>query len=121
MKINFDEAYEAVKDIQSRENAPMSDHIIKLQEEVGEIAESYLLMSGYKNPKLSIDEERLHLTEEAVDAIIVSMAILNSNNASKNYVEHLLKIKIEKWNVEFEKKKNSKLESQKIKTKNENY
>ena len=117
MKLNFDEAYEAVIDIQSRENAAMSDHIIKLQEEVGEIAESYLLITGYKIPKLSIEEEKMHLTEEAVDAIIVAMAILNSNRASKEYVHHLLKIKIDKWNLAYNKKLDIKAET----PQNENY
>jgi hypothetical protein len=109
MKYNLEQALDAVYDLQQREGANLSDHIIKLQEEVGEISESYLLMTGYKLPKRSIADEQMHLTEEAVDAIIVAMAILCANGASKLHVDHLLKQKIDKWEICYKKKETAKL------------
>lgn len=104
MKYTFEEAFEKIKTIQSIEKAALSDHIIKLQEELGEISESYLLMTGYKLPKQSKEQEKMHLIEETVDSIIVSMAILAAAGASNNYVEFMLKNKIEKWEIALEKK-----------------
>jgi len=109
MKYNLEEALDAVFALQQKEGANLSDHIIKLQEEVGEISESYLLTTGYKLPKRPLDQEVMHLTEEAVDAIIVAMAILCANGASKLHVEHLLKQKIDKWEICYEKKEEAKL------------
>lgn len=104
MKYTLDEALDEVYKIQQTEKANLSDHIIKLSEEVGEIAESYLLTTGYKLPKQSLEAEKAHLTEEAVDAIIVSLAILCANGASKQHIEHLLKQKLQKWEIAVEKK-----------------
>lgn len=93
----FEQAFQDVEKLQAAEGAQISDHIIKLMEEVGEISESYLMLKSYKRPKAEAAEEKLHLQEEAVDAIIVCLAILATAEASPNFVSDTLKTKIEKW------------------------
>jgi hypothetical protein len=105
MKYTLEEAFEAIDSLQAMEGAALSDHLIKLQEEVGEIAEGYLMMTGYKKSKNGgPDAERIHMIEETVDAMIVLLAILSASKAKKSFVEHMLKSKIEKWELAFSKK-----------------
>ena len=104
MKNVFDSAFESIKSLQYREGASIGDHIIKLQEEVGEIAESHLMMTGYKEAKRTTSEEKSHLTEEAVDAVIVCMAILASNGADKHEIDRIFAEKIGKWETAFANK-----------------
>jgi len=101
----FVEAFNKVDELRAIENTSMSDYVIKMQEEVGEIAESHLMITGYKpmknpvskNKATQINHEKEHLAEEAVDSIIVGMAILSANGTSQQKIEELLKQKIDKW------------------------
>jgi hypothetical protein len=105
----FDEAFFDVHKLQTEEDAPLSDHIHKLTEELGEIAESYLMLKSYKDPSRSLPEEEKHLTEEAIDACIVTMAIISKMLAlpqiSEEFVQTTMKEKVQKWRNKFEKHK----------------
>lgn len=101
--MTFDKAFQEIDEIQTREGAPLGDHILKLTEELGEISESYLMLKEYKKPKSEKAVEELHLAEEAIDSIIVGMAILScitqtaKNDFPLNFVQETLKEKIGKW------------------------
>lgn len=102
--MTFDNAFEAVDKIQTEEGAALGDHIIKMQEELGEIAESYLMLTSYKKPKSEKNVEELHLAEEAIDAIIVGFAILSCMKVSPNFIQATLKEKITKWKANLAEK-----------------
>lgn len=95
--MSFNKLFNSIKRLHEKENASISEHIIKLQEEVGEIAESHLMTTGYKKMKTSPEEEKKHLSEEAVDAMVVCMAILAANGSDPLEIKKLMKGKIKKW------------------------
>jgi hypothetical protein len=105
--MTFNEAFEEVDNIQTTEGAALGDHIIKMQEELGEIAESYLMLKSYKKPKSEKAVEELHLAEEAIDAIIVGMAILSCMKVSPEFTQATLREKTKKWRSNLAEKHSS--------------
>lgn len=67
-----------VMQVSSKDGGTLSDRVIKITEEVGEIASGYGTYSGYKSPKkpTSKVEALENVREECIDTIIVALDIL---------------------------------------------
>jgi NTP pyrophosphatase (non-canonical NTP hydrolase) len=70
-----------VMHVSSKDSGTMADRVIKLQEEVGEIASSYGTYSGYKLPKKVTSPEAAleNIKEECIDSLIVILDILTKD------------------------------------------
>jgi len=70
-----------VMHISSKDGGSLADRVIKLQEEVGEVASGYGTYSGYKFPKKSTSQESAldNIKEECIDSLIVILDILTKD------------------------------------------
>lgn len=80
---------------------PVSDKMIKLQEEVGEAAQAYLGWKGAKNASASASGDIMELVEEICDTINVSINILNhletQYNVPSEDIKKMFQSKLDKW------------------------
>lgn len=98
----FNDNFYKIHDLVRKENSTLSDKIIKLGEEKGEIDEAFLRFNGYKKVdpstgKKSGEDAREDISEECVDAIIMCLSILIDNNMTLSEIEDLMSAKIDKW------------------------
>ena len=79
----------------------MSNKIIKLSEEAGELSQSYLKYAGSDNASASAEGSPLEVIEEAGDVINVSLDIINSivrkHPELEDSVKDLFDRKLDKW------------------------
>lgn len=85
--------------LSSADNGTLTERALKLCEEAGEVAEASLRLAGRKSNKgRKTEEMRLHVVEEAIDAIIMGMDILNHMNfTNPRKIKRLINQKLQKW------------------------
>jgi len=87
-------------ELSKKHNTPLANIILKLSEEVGELAQAYLKYSGSVNASKSGWDTKTDLIEEAQDVLLVIIDILNkvieSDQEMKVFQEFLEK-KNKKW------------------------
>lgn len=73
--------------------------LIKVQEEVGELAQAFLAHSKSKNTSKSALSEntRLNILEESCDVINVVIDIINAFNFSDEETKEMFSKKLKKW------------------------
>lgn len=71
--------------------------ILKVQEELGELATDVLKMKGYKVNSEDIEIVAQNAKEEAVDGIIIYLNIIQKLGISKTEFIKLATMKLEKW------------------------
>ena len=88
-----------ILNLSKTETGDISKRFVKLQEEVGEFAASYLEEDGFKigKTKKTPEELRNHILEEGVDAIIMVLDILANKGFTIEEIESKLGIKLDVW------------------------
>ncbi len=87
-------------ELSRKHNTPLSNRILKLTEEVGELAQAYLKYSWSVNASKSAGDTKLHLMEEAQDVLLVIIDILNQiveNEEDQELILDFLEKKNNKW------------------------
>lgn len=69
----------------------------KLSEESGEVAAEVLKLTGYKKTTKTTREVREDLKEEAIDALITSLDVINHLKMSEDEVVYILEQKLNEW------------------------
>jgi len=81
-----------------RKSMTVSDKLVKLQEEVGEIAAAHLKELGFKShEKLSLKEIRDNKKEEYADALIVIYDMILADNFTFDEIKEELHKGVDKW------------------------
>jgi len=104
--LNDDNINKIIELSKNDEDVELYEKIIKLQEEVGEVAAAFLALNLSYNASNSaksnsIPELYKNLVEEIVDSTIVCMDLLNAFDGSKliteEYIDELFSNKLKKW------------------------
>ena len=85
---------ERIKAISANDPNPLLASVLKLQEEVGEVAAAALATYGFQNRSASATP---NIEEELVDVIIVACDLLHKLNATNEQIETLFNTKLDKW------------------------
>lgn len=83
----------------------LSNKVIKLSEESGELSQAYLKFAGCKNVSASAGDGRLGILEESCDVINVTIDIINSLGYTSEEVKAMFDKKLSKWESKQEKYK----------------
>lgn len=75
----------------------LTDRALKLNEEVGELSAEVLKLSGYKVSGLSKEEIRSRIIEEAVDAQVMIIDILENVEATDQEIINCAEDAVNKW------------------------
>jgi len=94
---DLDYIFDLVKNVSSAQGYGLSERVIKLQEEVGELSAEVLKLRGFKKSDLSKDEIRNNILLETVDCLIISMDILSHEKFQKKEIIEIADKQIEKW------------------------
>jgi len=94
---DLDYIFDLVKNVSSAQGYGLSERVIKLQEEVGELSAEVLKLRGFKKSDLSKDEIRNNILLETVDCLIMSMDILSHEKFQKKEIIEIADKQIEKW------------------------
>lgn len=107
MSIIFDKVKE-VSDLQEslkpKDNTMLLQRALKLNEEAGEVAAEALKLTGYKGTVESTEDINNNLKEEAIDALICSLDVINHMNMTEKEVEIFIEKKLGKWKSKHLKK-----------------
>jgi NTP pyrophosphatase (non-canonical NTP hydrolase) len=80
-------------------DVPLYQKIIKLQEEIGEVAQEFLAFDGAKNASKSAKGDKL--LEEVIDVLIVAKDIINAmadkSSTPVDEIVELCNTKLDKW------------------------
>lgn len=106
----------AVSDFQETkspaDNLMLLKRALKLTEESGEIAAEVLKLVDYKSTDETPKQIVEHLKEEAVDALITALDIINHLKMSEEEVVFVMESKLDKWkNKHIEKNNKSQVKS----------
>jgi hypothetical protein len=105
--VHFHELLYRVKKISSKDQGTLADRVIKIMEEVGEIAAAHGILTGYKVPKKEWTETevRENIKEECVDTMIMLFDIMTRDFDMGAYdIEQLFHEKCNAWQRVVEKK-----------------
>ena len=91
------EKVKKARELDPRKSMTVSDKLVKLQEEVGEISAAHLKQLGYKPSKNSIKSIRDNKKEEYADALIVIYDLILADGFTFEEVEEELDKGVEKW------------------------
>jgi hypothetical protein len=94
---DLDYIFDLVKNVSSAQGYGLSERVVKLQEEVGELSAEVLKLKGFKKSDLSKDEIRNNILLETVDCLIMSMDILSHEKFQKKEIIEIADKQIEKW------------------------
>jgi hypothetical protein len=94
---DLDYIFDLVKNVTSMQGYGLSERVIKLQEEVGELSAEVLKLKGFKNSDLSKEEIKNNILLETVDCLIMTMDILNYGKFQKKDIIEVADRQIEKW------------------------
>lgn len=75
----------------------VSQHLIKLQEEVGELAVAYLMSINKKGHNKTKEQIRDNFLEEACDCILIILSLIGKAKYSKKKTIEMLNKKFEKF------------------------
>jgi len=103
----FENLFDYIIEQDGLDKRPLPMKIIKLQEEMGELAESFLLEDGYKFNKenLSQKEIRINTEEEVCDIFIMAICIANELKMDKQKFVDIVHRKLDKWAEKIKAKK----------------
>jgi hypothetical protein len=87
------------------DNDILSNKVIKLSEECGELSSAYLGYSNSKNVSASAGKDKLDVLEESCDVINVAMDIINSLGFTSEEVKMMFDKKLSKWEIKQDRKK----------------
>lgn len=103
--------FQKVKEVSDlQESLKPKDHkmllqrALKLNEEAGEISAEVLKLTGYKGTTEDTQTIINNLKEEAIDALICSLDIINHMGMTEEDVEKIMTIKLLKWKTKHLKK-----------------
>lgn len=107
----FGDLFEYIVEQDSLDKRPLAMKIIKLQEELGELSESFLLEDGYKFNKENKTQEELRINteEEVADILIMIICIANELNMDKQKLTNIVHRKLDKWAEKIKAKKEQEL------------
>jgi len=107
----FEDLFEYIVEQDSLDKRPLATKIIKLQEELGELAESFLLEDGYKFNKENLTQEeiRINTEEEVADIFIMIICVANELNMDKKKFVDIVHRKLGKWAEKIKAKKSQNL------------
>jgi NTP pyrophosphatase (non-canonical NTP hydrolase) len=95
--LTMEELYERIATLDTQDKKEMSFKLVKLMEEVGEIAEAFLEYDGYKRSGKSKTECKENILEECSDALLMIYSILNVNGNSLEEIKEMINKKCNKW------------------------
>lgn len=103
---NFNVSYDRIK-IASKSDIKklLVERVVKLTEEVGELAAEVLIENGYSNKYRKPGLVEKNIRTEAVDCLIMVLDILNFVGATKEDINKLVNKKVNKWEKGIAKKK----------------
>lgn len=96
---SLDELAEGIINNKSNSNKNIAEHLIKLQEESGELAVAYLMSKNKKGHSKTKKEIEDNFLEEACDCILVLLSLLGKAKYSKKEAVEMLYKKREKYNA----------------------
>jgi hypothetical protein len=94
---DLDYIFDLIKNVTSMQGYGLTERVIKLQEEVGELSAEVLKLKGFKNSDLSKEEIKNNILLETVDCLIMTMDILNYGKFQKKDIIEVADRQIEKW------------------------
>lgn len=80
-----------------KSNKNVAQHIIKLQEEVGELAVAYLMSINKKGHTKTKEEVRTNFLEESCDCILIILSLIGRAKFSKKKTIAMLNQKFQKF------------------------
>lgn len=90
--------YEKLEELSEVDSVvPLTNKIIKLSEEVGELSQAYLKYIGSKNFSVSAGNTKAHVLEELCDVMNVSIDILNKMGFDDSEALEMFERKLNKW------------------------
>ena len=92
----FDHVLSFIEEVSKKEKKTLSQRALKLQEEVGEVAQALLIEQ--KAPGMSHKSiEHVGLTVECIDVLLVTLDLFFATGGTKNTLMDLLSKKTKKW------------------------
>lgn len=91
------EGFEIIREISKRDNKSIQRRLIKLMEEVGELATEINLLDGDFHKKRTKEELHNNIIEEGVDSLICAVDILVKQGATEEEIVSIIKRKCAKW------------------------
>jgi NTP pyrophosphatase (non-canonical NTP hydrolase) len=92
----FDHVLSFIEEVSKKEKKTLSQRALKLQEEVGEVAQALLIKQ--KAPGMSHKSiEHGELTVECIDVLLVTLDLFFANGGTKHTLMDLLSKKTKKW------------------------
>lgn len=85
-----------IKKLSSSEKKNLLERAVKLQEEVGELAECILGTVGSSGTQYKKKQRKL-LQEEAIDVILVALDIFFAEGGTEDTLQKMLSRKTDKW------------------------
>ena len=86
-----------------KETKTCEQRFMKLNEEVGELAEAILQSNGLKRTDKTDEQLRDHVLEETCDALNVLYSIASWHGFTKNEIEEMMHKKLDKWEGQLKK------------------
>lgn len=113
MRLNsFDEVFESIWTLEQKDydlnmrlsvydndKIAMACKIIKMQEELGELAAGFLKRIGYKKTDESTIDIENNIKEEMVDLFIMVVATMQNQGMTHEEILNLIPNKLKKWNI----------------------
>ncbi|MBM3207690.1 MAG: hypothetical protein FJZ57_03680 [Chlamydiae bacterium] len=92
----YNKIFQRIKNLSSKEKKNLLQKMVKLQEEVGELAEAVLIHENASGSEYKSKNEHA-IEKEITDILLVSLDMFYSLNPSEGLLEHLLTEKSQKW------------------------
>lgn len=94
----MDELWKQVLEIgRISEDRSLENPVIKLAEELGEIAAEALKMNGYKNSNVAYQDSLEHLHEECADLLITLIDVMDKSGMTQEALYKVVPVKLAKW------------------------
>ena len=94
---------ERILKMSTKETKTCEQRFMKLNEEVGELAEAILQSTGLKRSDKDNAEMREHILEETCDALNVLYSIASWHGFTKSQIEEMMHKKLDKWEGQLKK------------------
>jgi NTP pyrophosphatase (non-canonical NTP hydrolase) len=83
--------------VSKMEKKNLTQQMVKLAEEHGELAAAVLMHLGQKGTRMSKNEVRENVLEEGCDCLLMVLSILNKAGFKENEINEMTKKKLKKW------------------------
>ena len=98
---NFSEVLKAVFKVEAEAEASghfsIETKVLKIVEEVGEVATEVLKLNGYKNSDEAVEAVKSNLEEEIVDVIMTGMVLAKHVGLNEERMAEIFDMKLKKW------------------------